>query len=324
MTATPLHKTATIFGGTGFIGRQIVRELARLGYTVKVATRVPESVFSLKPSGTVGQIVPFPVQYRDPASIAAAVRGAQVVVNCVGILHERRRGDFQRLHAELPGVIAQASAEAGVQRLVHISALSCERGTSRYAKTKAAGEIAVRRNFPGATILRPSAVFGPEDRFFNMFAELARYVPFLPLIGGGKTKFQPVYAGDVADAVVACLTRAPIGDHDPRGKTYELGGPEIVDMREIYDRIFTHTRRRRNLMTLPWGMAKMQAGFMGMLPAPLLTPDQVESLKTDNVVTQGALTLADLGIAATGMNLILPGYLAYYAPGGKFGDKKRA
>ena len=324
MTASPQYKTATVFGGTGFVGRQIVRELARLGYTIKVATRIPESVGSLKTCGAVGQIVPFQTSYRDPASIAAAVRGAQVVVNCVGILHERKRGDFQRLHGELPGVIAKACADEGVQRFVHISALSSERGTSRYARTKAAGEAAVRQAFPAATILRPSVVFGPEDQFFNKFAEMARYIPALPLIGGGKTKFQPVYVGDVADAVVAAAVRPPVGDHDPRGKTYELGGPEIVDFRGIYERVFTHTRRRRNLVSLPWSMAKMQACFMGILPTPPLTPDQVESLKTDNVVVPGALTLADLGIAATGMNLILPGYLAHYAPGGKFGDKKRA
>jgi NADH dehydrogenase len=324
MTASPLYKTATIFGGTGFIGRQIVRELARQGYTIKVATRVPESVFALKTCGAVGQVVPFHTNYRDAASIIAAVRGAQVVVNCVGILRERRRGDFQRVHADLPGMIAQACAAEGVERLIHISALASERGTSRYARTKAAGEIAVRRHFPAATIMRPSVVFGPDDNFFNMFAEMARYIPALPLIGGGKTKFQPVYVGDVADAVVAACVRPPIGDHDPRGKTYELGGPEVIDMREIYERVFIYTRRTRKTVKLPWGVAKMQAGLMGILPAPPLTPDQVESLKTDNLVMPGALTLADLGIGATGMGLILPGYLSTYAPGGKFGDKKRA
>ena len=318
------YKTAAIFGGTGFVGRQIVRELARQGYTVKVATRVPERAYFLKTCGAVGQVVPFAVDYDEPASIAAAVRGAQVVVNCVGILAQRRRGGFEYAHVAIPEAIARVCAAEGVQRFVHISALAADRGTSRYARSKHAGEQAVRAVFPAATILRPSVVFGPEDSFFNMFAEMARYVPALPLIGGGRTRFQPVYVGDVADAALVAAIRPPVGDHDPRGRTYELGGPETVTLREIYERVFTHTRRRRGLVSLPWGVAKLQAGFMGVLPHPPLTPDQVESLKTDNVVTPGALTLGDLGIAPTGMGLILPQYLAHYAPGGRFGDKKRA
>lgn len=318
------YKAATIFGGTGFIGRQIVRELAKLGYTIKVATRVPERAYALRPCGAPGQVVPLAVDYKDATSIGNAVRGSQLVVNCIGLLYERRRGDFQRAHVTVPQTIAAACAAQGVARFVHISALGCDRGTSRYARTKYAGEDAIRTVFPAVTILRPSVVFGPEDDFFNMFAELARYVPVMPLIGGGHTKFQPVYVGDVADAVVAAATRPPLGDHDPRGRIFELGGPEVVDFREIYNRIFTLTRRERALMPLPWGVAKIQAGVMSLLPRPLLTPDQVESLRTDNVVTPGALGLADLGIAATGMNLILPSYLAHYAPGGRFGDKKRA
>lgn len=324
MNKEHMYKIATVFGGTGFIGRQVVRELAKLGYTIKVATRVPERAYELRVCGAVGQVVPFAVNYKDPASVANAVNGASVVVNCIGVLHERRRGDFRRAHVTIPQAIAQACAAAGVQRFVHVSALSCERGTSRYARTKNEGEQAVMAAFPAATILRPSVVFGPEDDFFNMFAELARYLPVMPLIGGGKTMFQPVYVGDVADAVVAAATRPALGAFDPRGRTYELGGPEVVDFRGVYEKIFTQTRRRRGLMQMPWGLAKIQAGFMSLLPSPLLTPDQVESLKTDSVVNAGALTLADLGIAPTGMNLILPGYLTHYAPGGRFGDKKRA
>jgi NADH dehydrogenase len=318
-----LYKTAAIFGGTGFIGRQVVRELAKQGYTVKVVTRAPERAYFLKPCGSVGQVVPFACDYSED-SVMNAVRGCGVVVNCIGLLAQRRRGDFVRAHADYPRRIARACAQAGVQRFVHISALGCDKATSRYARTKLAGEQDVHAEFPAATILRPSVVFGPEDSFFNMFAEMARYVPALPLIGGGRTRFQPVYVGDVADAVMAAVLRPPVGGLDPRGKTYELGGPEILTLRDVYERVFHYTRRRRALVSLPWGLAKMQAGFMGVLPHPPLTPDQVETLKTDNVVAAGALTLADLGIAATGMNLILPTYLTHYAPGGRFGDKKRA
>lgn len=317
------YKTAAVFGGTGFVGRQIVRELAKQGYTVKVVTRAPERAYFLKPCGGVGQIVPFACDYSDD-SIRNAVKGCDAVVISIGSFHPRRRGDITRMYVGFPQKIARACAQENVQRLVHITALGCEKANSKYGKAKTAGEQEVRNEFPAATILRPSVIFGPEDNFFNMFAEMARYVPALPLIGGGRTRFQPVYVGDVADAALAAILRPPVGDLDPRGKSYDLGGPEVVTMRDVYERVFKYTRRRRALVTLPWSMAKMQAVFMGVLPKPPLTPDQVETLKTDTVVGPGALTLADLGIAPTGMNLILPGYLTHYAPGGRFGDKKRA
>lgn len=313
------QKIATIFGGTGFVGRHVVRRLAKAGYTVKVATRAAEGAYFLKPCGTPGQIVPVVCDSRDPYSIAVAVAGAQIVINCVGILYEKRRKDFMRVHSDLPRMIAESCRDAGVRDFIHISALGVDRGKSHYAASKRAGEKAAHDAFPGTVILRPSVIFGPEDDFFNRFAELSRYMPVLPLIGGGKTRFQPVYVGDVADAVMAC-----IGNADAAGKTLELGGPETLTFREIYERLFRITGRSRALVSLPFWSAKIKAGFMQMLPHPLLTRDQVESLKTDSMVTPGALTFATLGIAPHPMDGILRDYLEYARPGGHFADKKRA
>lgn len=316
---TDSYKMACVFGGTGFIGRQIVRELARAGYTVKVAGRFPEKAFFLKTAGNVGQIVPVACKASDEASIRAAVRGCDVVVNCVGILFEKGKSTFTRLHTELPRSIAKACAAEKISRLVHLSALGCEETESKYGKSKLNGELALHENFAKATILRPSVVFGPEDNFFNMFARLSTLLPFLPLIGGGETKFQPVFVGDVADAVMQAIARP-----ESEGQVYELGGPEIVTFRQIYERLFAQTGRARLLVPLPWGVAKIQGCVMGLLPKPPLTADQVESLKTDNVLAANAKTLADLGITPTALDIILPTYLARFRPGGRFGDKKRA
>lgn len=308
-----MNKLATVFGGTGFVGRQIVRELAKKGYTVKVASRVPERAFFLRTAGVVGQIVPFACDYKNPTSIAGAVRGSSVVVNCIGILYERRKGDFKRVQAELPRVIAETCASEGVRSFVHISIPNIEQDSSQYAKTKLEGERAIMSAFPAAVILRPSVIFGADDNFFNKFAKLARIMPVLPLIGGGKTKFQPVYVGDVADAAI-------IAAHNPAaaGRIFELAGPETLTFREIYEMLFRYTGRTRPMINLPWGVAKVQACFMSMLPSPLLTPDQVESLKTDYVIANGALKLEDLGITPTAPETILPTYLETYRPGGKF------
>lgn len=317
-------KTATVFGGTGFVGRYVVRALAYEGYLVKIATRVPERGYFLRPYGSVGQIVPLHCDYQDEASIDRAVSGADVVVNCVGILYERRKGDFQRVHVDFAGRIARSCARLNVQRLVQISALGADRAASRYAKTKLAGEKAVLDAFPKATILRPGVIFGEEDRFFNLFACMAKYLPFMPLIGGGKTQFQPVYIGDVARAVMAALTLPPQGTDNPQGVIYELGGPETVSFREIYERIFAWTGMRRWLVPLPFALAKIQAWFLQILPKPLLTPDQVTGLKTDNVVTAGAPGLEALGVMPTGMALIVPPYLERFRKGGRFSDIKTA
>lgn len=325
VTAAPhQYGIATVFGGAGFVGRHVVCALAQAGYTVKVATRYPPRAYFLKPYGGVGQIVPVAVDYRDEKSVNEAVRGAQIVVNCIGTIVKKRRGEFVKAHVTIPGRIAQACAAAGVKRFVHISALGVDRTKVRYAQTKLSGEKVVRDEFPAATILRPSVIFGSEDRFFNLFAEMARYMPVMPLIGGGTTKFQPVYVGDVTAAVMAAATMVPLGDHDPRGQVYELGGPEIVDFRAIYERVFTLTRRRRKLVRVPWILARVQGRILGWLPDPPLTVDQVDMLRVDSVVAAGAKGLADLGVAATGMNAVLPRYLVHYAPGGRFGQEKQA
>lgn len=317
------YKIATIFGGTGFIGAQIVREMASKGWLVKVVTRVPEKAYFLKPCGTVGQIVPINCDYNDQKTLSKVIRDSDYVVNCIGTLFDRRKSKFTYIHKELPENIAKACKKEGVSRFVHISALGCDKSESKYAKSKRDGEKAILKAFPKATILRPSVVFGPKDEFFNMFAEMARYLPFLPLIGGGKTKFQPVYVGDVADAALSALT-LPDEKKGPCGEIYELGGPEIVSFKQIYDLLFKYTGRKRLLVVLPWGIAKIQAGFMSILPRPPLTPDQVRSLKTDNVVSKKALTLSDLGVENTAMGTILPTYLEQFRPGGRFSDKKRA
>lgn len=319
-----LSGVATVFGGTGFIGRQVVRELARRGLRVKVASRVPERAFFLRPCGTPGQVVPIPCRYGDPESVAAAVKGSDFVVNCIGLLYERKRGDFRRAHVETPAAIASACAREGVRRFVHISALGIGDAKALYARTKREGEDAVRAAFPAATILRPSVVFGPEDNFFNKFASLSRILPFLPLIGGGGTRFQPIYVGDVADAAIAALTLPGLAPSGPRGKTFALGGPETVDFREIYARLSRFTGRSRALASIPWPLAKIQALFLGLLPNPLLTQDQVEMLRSDSVVPADACTLSDLGIAPTAMDVILPTYLGRFRAGGKFAEKAAA
>lgn len=316
-------KTATVFGGTGFLGRQVVRELARRGIVVKVASRVPERAFFLRTCGAVGQIVPLGCDY-SPDQISAAVKGSDYVVNCVGILFEKgRRRTFTKAHVENAAVIATACAQNKVKGFVHISALGVDKAGSQYAETKNAGEKAVQEKFPGAVILRPSVIFGEDDHFFNMFARMAGVLPFLPLIGGGKTKFQPVYVGDVADAVMAALglTEQKI---DARGKIFELGGPEVVTFKGIYERLFRFTKRKRALVTLPFAVAKIQGCVLGFLPNPPLTKDQVESLKTDSVVSPTALSFHDLGIAPAAMDTILPTYLETYRSGGRFGGQRAA
>ncbi len=314
------HKIATIFGGTGFIGRQVVRELADRGVTVKVATRIPESAYFLRPLGNVGQIVPVACDYSDGQSISDAVKGADYVVNCIGILYEKgKKSTFQKAHVDIPSMITAACTDHGVSHFVHISALACDKGSSKYAKSKYDGEKAVFEAFSNATILRPSIVFGEDDSFFNMFAEMSRYSPFLPLIGGGKTKFQPVFVGDVADAVITALND---DQQKYSGKVYQLGGPDVQSFKELFETMFKYTRRPRRLVTLPFGFAKFESMF---LPKSVLTADQVESLKTDNIVDDSALTLKHMGIAPTSMDVVLPEYLTRYQPGGeRFGTKNLA
>ena len=311
---TQNYKTACVFGGTGFIGRQVVRELAAKGYIIKIATRVPERAYFLKPCGAVGQVVPVQCQYTDPKSIAKAIEGSDLVVNTIGILFETGKSStFRRIHTDLPASIAKASKKAGVKALIHISALGIESSNARYAHTKLEGEKAILSNFKTATILRPSVVFGEDDNFFNMFAKLASILPFLPLIGGGKTKFQPVFVGDVADAVMAA-----IDNPNTHGKIYELGGPDVVDFKGVYQRLFEHTKKKSALVPLPFFIAKIEAMVLQLLPNPLLTVDQVKSLESDTIVQEDALTLEDLDIEPTSMDVVLPSYLSRYRTGGRF------
>ncbi len=308
-------KIVTIFGGTGFLGRNIVQKLARSGVTVKIATRIPESAYSLKTYGEVGQIVAVKCDYSDACSVRAAVKGSDFVVNCIGILFEKKRRSFTRVHVDMAAMIAKACADEKIKRFVHISALGCDVSSSKYGKSKLEGEKAVLANYPTATILRPSVIFGQDDNFFNMFAELARFTPILPLIGGGKTKFQPIYVGDVADVVVKAITS---NSDKYLGRIYQLGGADIVTFKEIYEKLFEYTGRKRKLVFLPYWVAKIEAWFLSLLPKPLLTPDQVESLKSDNIVNKDALGLQSYDITPKSMDLILPQYLKNYKSGGRF------
>lgn len=303
----PLPQTITLFGGTGFLGRHIVRRLAKTGARLLIATREPNKAQSLKLMGDVGQITPVLTDVRHDASVAAALQGSDAAINLIGILFETRRDRFQAKHVETAARIARLAKEQGVTRLVQISALGANPGSlSAYARSKAAGEQAVRMFFPDATILRPSIVYGAEDNFFNMFSRLAAVSPVLPLIGGGSTKFQPVYVGDVADAVMAALTR-----DDVKGQIYELGGKGVYSFRELLALMLKATGRKRCFVNLPWGVAKLQAAIMELLmPSPTLTRDQVDLLRTDNVIKNpNAKTLADLGVQGSSLELTLPTYL---------------
>ncbi|MAG97307.1 MAG: complex I NDUFA9 subunit family protein [Rhodospirillales bacterium] len=328
-------RVVTVFGGSGFLGRHLVKRLAAEGAIVRVAVRDPEGTNYLKPLGDVGQIVPWPADVTDRALVGAAVAGADTVVNLVGILFERGRSTFQRVHVEGAANVAAAAKEAGARRLVQVSALGADANSpADYGRTKAAGEVAALDAFPDATVVRPSVVFGSEDKFFNLFAGMARLLPVLPvfgcptipkvslfgedglvkvdLYGNGGTKFQPVYAGDVADAIMGALSA-----DDSKGRTFELGGPRVYSFKEIMELMLATIGRRRLLVPWPFAIANIQAWFLELAPVPLLTRDQLRLLQRDNVVSAGALTLADLGIEAAAAEAILPTYLHVYQHAGE-------
>ncbi len=312
---TMRDRRVAVFGGTGFVGRYLVQRLAREGARLRVMTRDPIAGAFLKPMGDPGQVVLVAGDVRDPAAIRRTIDDADTVVNLVGILYPRGARTFAAIHVEGARAIAEAAREAGARWLTHLSALGADaRSDSDYARSKAAGEAAVSEAFPGATILRPSVIFGPEDDFFNRFARLARISPVLPLIGGGRTRFQPVYVGDVADAI--CRT---VMDPGAAGRLYELGGPAVYSFRELMEIVMRETGRRRLLLPLPFGLAAFQARFLEWLPKPPLTRDQVKLLARDNVVSGEAPGLADLGIQATAVEAIVPRYLKFYRPAG-FGN----
>jgi uncharacterized protein YbjT (DUF2867 family) len=319
--ASNLETLVTVFGGSGFLGRAVVRALCKRDYRIRVAVRRPELAGHLQPLGKVGQIHAVQANLRYPASVEAAMRDADVAINLVGILAPSGAQTFDAVQAEGAGMVAKAAAAAGA-RMVHVSAIGADANSaSHYARSKAAGEAAVLSAVPSATILRPSVVFGPEDDFTNRFAALARLSPALPLIGGGLTKLQPVYVGDVATAVADAVD----GKTKP-GTTYELGGPEVLTMREIMQIILSITERDRMLVSLPFGIAKLKALFLQFAPGAFkLTPDQVELLRSDNVVSEAAksagLTLEGLGIAPDSIEGVAAQYLWRFRKAGQFTHK---
>ena len=307
------QKIVTVFGGSGFIGRYVVRILAQQGLQVRIACRRPEEGLRCKPMGDVGQIVPVAANIRNQDSIAAAIEGSDSVINLIGILYKRGPQSFNSIHIDGPLAIAGAASARGVRRLIHMSALGADvNADSEYARSKALGERAVKDAFPGSTILRPSIVFGPEDDFFNRFAALARLVPALPVIGP-KTKFQPVYVGDVASAVSACLA-----DTETSGLSYELGGPSVCTFQELMEIMLAEIGRKRILVPVPFWAAAVKAFFLEHLrlpffiPKPLLTRDQVKLLKNDNVVGINSIGFESLGVTPTPLYAVLPTYLNRY------------
>ncbi len=310
-------RLVTVFGGSGFVGRHIVRALAKRGFRIRVAVRRPDLAGHLQPLGMVGQIHAVQANLRYPDSVRQAVAGAEIVINCVGILYETGRQKFDSVQARGAATVARAAAEAGA-RLIHISAIGADaESESIYARTKAAGEAAVLQEVPDAVILRPSIVFGPEDDFFNRFAGMAQMSPVLPLVGGGETKFQPVFVGDVAEAVMAAVD----GRTTP-GAVYELGGPAVKSFRDLMEFVLATTQRKRLLVPLSFGLATLQAKFLQLLPKPLLTEDQVELLRHDNVVGAAAKaegrTLDGLGIHAQSVEAVVPTYLWRFRRQGQF------
>lgn len=308
----------TVFGGTGFVGRQVVRSLAKQGLRVRVAVRNVGRGYRLRMLGDVGQIEVVQANVRNPASVDRALDGAKGCVNLIGVLYESGRQGFQAVHAMGAKTIAEAAAARGITRFVQVSAISADPDSpSKYARTKAQGEAAVRAAIPGAVILRPSVVFGPEDDFFNRFASMAAFSPALPLPGGGVTRFQPAYVADVAAAVSKALT-----DPGCAGRTYELGGPGVFTFRELMDFVLRETGKSRLLLPLPWPVAGWIGAAAGLTTLvgipPVLTSDQVDLLKSDNVVAEGAAGFADLGITPRSIEAIAPGYLYRYRKGGQY------
>ena len=323
------RQVVTVFGGSGFIGRHVVKRFAKAGWIVRAAMRDPVAGGFLKTMGEPGQVTPIRVDITDPAALAAAVAGTHCVVNLVGILFEKGKRRFDAIHHKAAASVAQAARQAGCASFVHMSALGADKGSaSAYARSKAQGEEAVLAAFPSATIIRPSVVFGADDDFFNRFAALARLSPVLPVFtadgfksvhtengmavdwfGSGGTTFQPVFVGDVAEAIFRAATQPQLA-----GKVYELGGPRRYSMKEVMDMVLAGTGLCRLVMPLPFAAASVQAAFLQWLPTPPLTPDQVALMRTDNVVRGGKPGLAELGITATNAEAVVPTYLARYRP----------
>ena len=320
-----MSKLVTIYGGSGFVGRYIARRMALQGWRVRVAVRRPNEALFVRPFGVVGQVEPVLCNIRDDASVAAAMHGADAVVNCVGTFDAGGKNNFEAVQVDGAERIARLAAAEGISRMVHISAIGADADSaSTYQATKALGEAAVLEHMPNATILRPSAIFGTEDGFFNRFAGMALFSPVLPIVGG-DAKFQPVYVDDVAQAAEMAVLGQAQG-------VFELGGPEVADFRSLMQDMLGIIRRRRLVLNLPFWLAGIIAGLLsfaqavtvGLFHNTILTPDQVRSLRSDNIVSDGAKGLADLGITPTPMNSILPGYLWRFRPSGQYASIKES
>ena len=309
------QKIIAIFGAGGFIGKHLIRNLTKLDYRIKIATRSPYLKGYLKPLGNPGQIELFKTNIFNEEDVKNVLKNCDLVINLVGILYETGKQKFNHIHSRFPQLLSNLCNEQGIKNLVHISALGVkEKHNSLYMQSKLEGEKNIQDTFKPSVILRPSVVFGPEDKFFNTFASLAQFSPVLPLVGGGKTKFAPIYVGDVAKAIVKALE---LNNSEP--KIYELGGPENYSFKELMEILLREIKKKRFLIPIPFGFAKFQSYFLQMMPNPLLTPDQVELLKHNNIVSGNHSTLKDLGISGTQIQSILPKYIYRFREGGQFG-----
>ena len=309
------QKIIAIFGAGGFLGKHLMRELTKLDYRIKVATRNPYLKGYLKPLGSPGQIELFKTNIFNPKDVKNILENCDLVINLVGILYESKNQKFNEIHSEFPNMLSNLCNEIGIRNLVHVSALGIkEKHSSIYMQSKFKGEKNIQENFKPSVILRPSVVFGPEDKFFNTFASIAQFSPIIPLIGGGKTKFSPIYVGDVVKAIVKSLEL-----NNSKPLIYELGGPENYSFKELMEILLKHIKKKRFLVNVPFELAKFNSYFLQILPNPLLTADQVEILKHDNIVMGSHPTLKDLGINGTNIESILPKYIYRFRSGGQFG-----
>jgi len=309
------QKIIAIFGGTGFLGKHLVRQLTRLDYRLKVATRNPYLKGYLKPLGSPGQIELFKTNIFNIEDVKQVLKNCDYAINLCGILFEKRKEKFNQIHSQFPYILSNLCNEIGIKNLVHVSALGVkENHSSKYMQSKLQGEKNIENIFKPSVILRPSVVFGPEDKFFNTFASLAQFFPFLPLIGGGKTKFSPIYCGDVAKAIVKSLEL-----NNSKCKIFELGGPSNYSFKELMEILLKEIKKKRLLINIPFSLAKFQSYFFQIFQNPLITPDQVEMLKYNNIVSGNYPTLSDLGISGTPIQSVLPKYIYRFREGGQFG-----
>ena len=309
------QKIIAIFGGAGFLGKHLMRQLTKLDFRVKVATRNPYLKGYLKPLGNPGQIELIKTNIFDSEDVKRVLNNCDFAINLVGILYETRKQKFNQIHAQFPYVLSNLCNETGIKNLIHVSALGVKEGhVSKYMQSKLQGEKNIKETFKPTVILRPSIFFGPEDKFFNTFASIAQFCPILPLIGGGKTKFAPIYVGDVAKAITKSLTL-----NNSKVKIYELGGPENYSFKELMKILLAEIKKKRFLVHIPFSVAKFQSYFLQMMPKPLLTTDQVELLKYDNIISGDYPDLKDFGISGESIQTILPKYIYRFRTRGQFG-----